>query len=94
VREHEAMTTVTREQVYEKVTSMMAEMFDLDKSKITLESKFEDLDLTSIDAIDLVVELQQMTGKKVNEEGLKKVRTVGDIVSLVEDHIKGVQLSA
>ena len=88
------MTTVTREQVYEKVTSMMAEMFDLDKSKITLESKFEDLDLTSIDAIDLVVELQQMTGKKVNEEGLKKVRTVGDIVSLVEDHIKGVQLSA
>ena len=88
------MTTLTREQVYEKVTSMMAEMFDLDKSKIKPESRFEDLDLTSIDAIDLVVNLQQWTGKKVNEEGLKKVRTVGDIVSLVEDHIKAVQLSA
>lgn len=86
------MTTLTREQVYEKVTSMMAEMFDLDKSTITPESKFEDLELTSIDAIDLVVELQQLTGKKVNEEGLKKVRTVGDIVALVEEHIQGVQL--
>ncbi|MBI5545536.1 MAG: acyl carrier protein [Deltaproteobacteria bacterium] len=88
------MSTMTHDQVYEKVTSMMAEMFDLDKGKITLESKFEDLDLTSIDAIDLVVELQQLTGKKVNEEGLKKVRTVGDIVSLVEEHLKGVQASA
>ena len=87
------MTTFTHEQLYEKVTSMMAEMFDLDKSKITPESKFEDLDLTSIDAIDLVVELQQMTGKKVNEEGLKKVRTVGDIVSLVEEHIKSAPQS-
>ena len=88
------MTTLTRDQVYEKVTSMMAEMFDLDKGKIKPESKFEDLDLTSIDAIDLVVNLQQLTGKKVNEEGLKKVRTVGDIVSLVEEHINAVQLSA
>jgi len=86
------MSTVTREQVYEKVTSMMAEMFDLDKAKITPESKFEDLDLTSIDAIDLVVELQQFTGKKVNEDGLKKVRTVGDIVALVEDHLQGAPM--
>ena len=83
------MDTMTRDQVYEKVTSMMVEMFDLDRAKISPESKFEDLDLTSIDAIDLVVELQQFTGRKVNEEGLKKVRTVGDIVALVEEHLKG-----
>jgi len=87
------MTTLTREQVHDKVISMMSEMFDLDKTKITPESKFEDLDLTSIDAIDLVVELQQLTGKKVNEEGLKKVRTVGDIVSLVQEHLNGVSLN-
>jgi acyl carrier protein len=88
------MTTFTREQVFDKVTSMMAEMFDLDKAKITAESKFEDLDLTSIDAIDLVVELQQFTGKKVNEEGLKKVRTVGDIVGLAVEQVKGAQANA
>ena len=88
------MTTLTRDQVFDKVTSMMAEMFDLDKAKITRESRFEDLDLTSIDAIDLVVELQQFTGKKVSEEGLKKVRTVGDIVALVEENVGGVQLNA
>jgi len=88
------MTTMSHDQVFEKVTSMMSEMFDLEKGKITAESKFEDLDLTSIDAIDLVVELQQLTGKKVNEEGLKRVRTVGDIVTLVEEHVRGAEASA
>jgi len=88
------MPTMTRDQVYDKVTSMMAEMFDLDKATISAESKFEELDLTSIDAIDLVVELQQLTGKKVNEEGLKKVRTVGDIVALVEEHVQGQEAKA
>ena len=81
-------TPMTHDQVYDKVTSMMAEMFDLDKAAIASESKLEDLDLTSIDAIDLVVELQQLTGKKIGEEALKRVRTVGDIVTLVEEHIQ------
>ena len=79
---------MSNEAVFEKVSQLMADLFDLDKSKITLESKFEDLDLSSLDAIDLVVELQQFTGKKVDEEGLKKVRTVGDIVALVESHVQ------
>lgn len=79
---------MNNEAVFEKVSQLMADLFDLDKSKITLESKFEDLDLSSLDAIDLVVELQQFTGKKVDEEGLKKVRTVGDIVALVEAHVQ------
>jgi acyl carrier protein len=77
---------MSNEAVFEKVSQLMADLFDLEKDKITLESKFEDLDLTSLDAIDLVVELQQLTGKKVDEEGLKRVRTVGDIVALVEAH--------
>lgn len=78
---------MTREAVFEKISSMMVEMFDLDKNKILPEAKLEELDLTSIDAIDLVVSLQQLTGKRIDEEGLKKVRTVNDVVSLVEQHL-------
>lgn len=62
----------------------MAELYDIDKSKITQESTFESLDLTSLDAIDLIVDLQQMIGKKVDEEAFKKIRTVGDVVALIE----------
>jgi len=78
---------MTREQIHEKVTQLMADLFDLDRAALTPDAKFQDLGLTSIDAIDLVVELQTMTGRKVNEAGLREVRTVGDIVTLVEKHL-------
>jgi acyl carrier protein len=79
---------MTREQIFEKVTQLMADLFDLDRAVLTPEAKFQDLGLTSIDAIDLVVELQTMTGRKVSEAGLREVRTIGDIVSLVEKHLE------
>ncbi len=78
---------MTREQIFEKVTQLMADLFDLDRAALTPEAKFQDLGLTSIDAIDLVVELQTMTGRKVSEAGLREVRTIGDIVTLVEKHL-------
>ncbi len=78
---------MNREIILQKVTTTMADLFDLDASSITSESSFEDLNLTSLDAIDLVVELQRITGRRVAEAGLRKVRTVGDIVNLVEAHL-------
>lgn len=78
---------MNREQIFEKVAQVMADLFDLDKASIKPESRFEELQLTSLDAIDLVVELQQMTGRKVTETKLREVRTVGDIVTLVEAHL-------
>lgn len=78
---------MTREQVYEKVTQKMSDLFGIDPSSIKPESRFEELELTSLDAIDLVIELQQMTGRKVKEAGLRSVRTVDDLVSVVVAHL-------
>jgi len=76
-----------RQAIFDKITEVMSDLFDLDRATITPESRFEDLKLTSLDAIDLVVELQRLTGRKVDEKGLRKVRTVGDVVALVEAHL-------
>jgi acyl carrier protein len=76
-----------RQAIFDRVTQMMSDLFDIDRAKIKPESRFEDLELTSLDAIDLVVELQRLTGRKVAEQGLRSVRTVGDIVTLVEAHL-------
>lgn len=78
---------MTREQIYDKLVQKMTELFDIDPSKIKPESRFEELELTSLDAIDLVIELQQMTGRKVKEAGLRQVRTVDDLVSAVAAHL-------
>jgi acyl carrier protein len=56
--------------------------------KITVEARlFEDLDLDSIDAVDLIVKLQEYTGKKIAPTEFKTVRTVGDVVDKLHDQL-------
>jgi acyl carrier protein len=78
---------MNREAIFQKLTQTMSELFDIDPASVKMETTFEELKLTSIDAIDMVVELQRFTGRRVAEEGLRKVRTVGDVVALVESHL-------
>jgi acyl carrier protein len=76
---------MTREEIFTEVQKNLAEMFSLDVSAITEESRLrDDLDLDSIDAIDLAVRLQDLTGKRVDETALREVRTVRDVVDLIE----------
>lgn len=80
---------MTRDEVFGQIQAMMVEMFELEESDVTMEAKvFEDLDLDSIDAIDLVARLQQLTGRRVEEDKLREVRTVEDIVGLVADQLE------
>lgn len=73
-----------RQAILDRLTTVMAELFGLDRSTLTSEVRFEDLELTSLDAIDLVIELQTFTGRKVAERRLREVRTIGDMVSAFE----------
>ena len=80
-----ADSTLTREEIFVKIADLLVEMFELDRGTITMESRLiTDLDRDSIDAIDMVVKLQEITGKRVPEESLRKVRTIGDVVDLVQ----------
>jgi acyl carrier protein len=60
-------------------------MFELDKAKITPQANlYTDLDIDSIDAVDLAVKLKQLTGKRLQPDVFKSVRTVQDIVNALE----------
>ncbi|WP_108652855.1 acyl carrier protein [Dongshaea marina] len=75
----------SRDEIFNEISKAMQELFELDAAQITLEaSLYEDLDLDSIDAVDLVVKLQDMTGEKIQPDQFKSVRTVKDIVDSVE----------
>ena len=75
---------LSREDIFEKLRGYLEEMFEVPPKKITLEAKlFEDLDLDSIDAVDLVTKVQEISGKKIKPEQFKTVRTVGDVVERV-----------
>ncbi len=78
------MSSDTRTEVLARLAEKMADMFEVEESSIRPETHlFEDLDLDSIDAIDLAVHLQEYTGKKVNEGSLRDLKTVGDVVELI-----------
>ena len=75
---------MTKEEILKKIQEMLAQLFDLDPEEIKPESKlFEELELDSIDAVDLVVKLQKQIGKKIMPEDFKQVRTVQDVVDVV-----------
>ncbi|QQX79883.1 acyl carrier protein [Shewanella sp. KX20019] len=79
----------TAEQILEALTAILVDEFEVDADDITLDaSLYEALDLDSIDAVDLVIKLQQMTGKKIKPEEFKAVRTVGDVVNAIEGLVK------
>lgn len=75
---------LAKNEIYEKVKQIMAELFELDPEEITLESKLvDDLDLDSIDAVEMIVQLQKLTGKRINPEQFQSVVTVEDVVNIL-----------
>ena len=79
---------MTRAEIYTRVVGILVKSFELDPADIKPESKlFEELDLDSIDAIDLVARLQQLTGQRLGEDAMRKVRSVGDIADLVAEQL-------
>jgi len=75
----------SQEEIYQKIVSLLEEMFEVNPADVKPEANlYQDLDIDSIDAVDLVVELKKMTGKKIQPDDFKAVRTVQDVVEQVE----------
>ena len=75
---------MTRTEIFERLSAFISEHFELDASVVKLETKFfDDLGLDSIDAVELVLELGELTGESIAEDDLRKIVTIGDIVDLV-----------
>jgi len=76
---------LTDEQVYERLKRILMDAFEIDEGRISMQSTlFQDLDLDSIDGVDLAIKLQELTGKRIKPEEFKTVRTVSDVVVAVQ----------
>ncbi|CAG9266328.1 acyl carrier protein [Burkholderia cepacia] len=75
---------MTDAEILERIRAIFHENFAIEPEHVTPDTHlFEELDLDSIDAVDLAIKLQEMTGKRIKPEEFKSVRTVGDIVVAV-----------
>jgi acyl carrier protein len=71
--------------IRQKIIETLAEEFELDPDQLTQEATlYDDLGLDSLDAVDLVVAMEKAFSVKLaNEEEVKTVRTVGDLLKLI-----------
>ena len=80
--------------IFVKVQDILVETFEMNAADITMDARlFDDLDLDSIDAVDLVVKLQEYTGRKIDPAVFKTVRTVSDVVDAIADILEGVPVT-
>ena len=74
----------TRDEIFQSLRQHLEEMFEVAPEAIRLDAQlYEDLDLDSLDAVDLIVKLQEIIGRKIPPADFKTVRTVGDVVDRV-----------
>lgn len=73
---------MTDQDIFERLRDILIETFDIDEGLITPEARlYEDLDIDSIDAVDLVVQLKPLMGKRLQPDAFKAVRTLQDIIN-------------
>ncbi|WP_343595948.1 acyl carrier protein [Acinetobacter sp.] len=83
------MGMLTQEHILEQLRAWMEDLFEIEPEKIQLDANlYSDLDVDSIDAVDLIVKIKQLTGKQVNPEDFKNVRTVQDVVVVIQNMTK------
>lgn len=79
------MSSPSQEEIYAHVRQLLIDLFEVEPARIKPEAQLNrDLEIDSIDAIDLVLKLKDYTGRKIKPEEFKHVRTVGDVVNTVQ----------
>ena len=74
--------------VFEKVREIIAEQLEVDKEDISMDTSItKDLEADSLDAVDIIMALEDEYGIEVPDETAEEFKTVGDIVRCVEDLI-------
>ena len=76
---------MTETEILERIRAIFQENFAIEPARVTPQAHlFDELDLDSIDAVDLAIKLQEMTGRRIKPEEFKQVRTVGDVITAIE----------
>jgi acyl carrier protein len=72
------------QEIFDQLRKVLNELFEIEPSQVTLEAHlYNDLEIDSIDTIDLILRLKELTGRKIQPDQFRHVRTVGDAVNAI-----------
>jgi len=79
---------MTKEEIFARLAVVLQESFDIPPERITPAARlYEDLDIDSIDAVDMLVQLRSLTSRRLQPEAFRTVRTLGDVVDALHVHL-------
>ena len=77
---------MTKNELFDRIVTILHDSFEIEPARITPEARlYDDLDIDSIDAVDLIVQLKPLLGGNLRPEAFKAVRTVQDVVDTTYD---------
>lgn len=80
---------MTKNELFARISTILQDSFEIEPARITPEANlYADLDIDSIDAVDLIVQLKPLLGGKLQPEAFKAVRTVQDVVEVLHGLIR------
>ncbi len=80
---------MTREEIFERVKSIIVEYLGVDEKEVTLKADFrEDLGADSLDLVELIMALEDEFGREISDEEAQGITTVGDAIAFIEEHLQ------
>lgn len=77
---------MTKDELFARISAILRDSFEIDPVRITPGANlYADLDIDSIDAVDLIVQLKPILGGQLQPDAFKSVRTVQDVVDVLHD---------
>lgn len=71
--------------MFEEIAASLSEQLGISRDKITLESDIvNDLGADSLDVVELLMNLEESTGKTIPDEKVSEIKTVGDLVKVLQ----------
>lgn len=72
---------MNRDQMFEEIRNVLINQFEVDAALVTRDANlYEELDIDSIDAVDLLVRLRELTDRRISPEEFQQVRTIDDVL--------------
>lgn len=75
----------TYDEIFQAIKTILVDEFECDEALVTPDvNLFETLDLDSIDAVDLIVRLQNITQLKVTADDFRQIRTLDNVICVIQ----------
>ena len=84
-----------KDEIFQRIAGILHDTFGIERARISPQAMLAgDLDIDSIDAVDLMVQLKPMVGQRLQPEAFKTVRTVNDVADALYKLVSGEQVGA